>query len=89
MKIQYHKAPEGFRLTNDRDNREISFWQDWDYCGLATIFGWQPCTECRETDGTVSCAHRAGDEMILNAFHYLEDHEGEQAPDPGYFGSVD
>jgi hypothetical protein len=49
---------------------------DWDYAGLASMFGWVPC-ECGFTDGTVDCQHRKVGDMLAEAFDYLCEYEGE------------
>ena len=58
---------------------------DYDYAGVASTFGWVPCQDCTETDGTVACAHRDVSEMLSEALQYLEDHDGDEVEDPGYF----
>ena len=57
---------------------------DWDFPGTACAFGFVPCY-CGETDGTVDCAHRTASDMIAAAADFLDEHEGEIVPDPGYF----
>lgn len=49
---------------------------DWEYPALAGMFGWVPCPECGDTDGTVDCEHRTVDEMLAGAFDYLEARDG-------------
>jgi hypothetical protein len=49
---------------------------DWDYPGLASMFGYVPC-DCGATDGTVDCPHKTASEMIAEAFEYLSEHDGE------------
>ena len=53
---------------------------DWDWPGVAMAEGWQPCDQCRETDGTVDCQHRTASEMIQDARDWIDDHEGEDFP---------
>jgi hypothetical protein len=53
--------------------------------GLASTFGWTPCS-CGATDGTVSCAHKQAGQMIAEAQAYLDEHIGDEVEDPGYFG---
>lgn len=72
-----------YELTNS-DGREVIVQTDWDYPGTASTFGYVPC-ECGETDGTVDCEHKTATEMITAAADWLDDHDGEDAPDPGYF----
>jgi hypothetical protein len=76
-------------VSNDpeipEDDREILIQTDWDYPGIASTFGWVPCRECGETDGTVDCSHRTAGDMIDEAFDYLIENEGETVEDPGYF----
>ena len=58
---------------------------DYDFPGVASTFGWVPCSKCRETDGTIDCKHRTASAMIAEAREYLDDHIGEEVEDPGYF----
>lgn len=51
---------------------------DFEFPGVASRMGWQPCSQCKNTDGTVDCDHRTATEMISSALHYLEAHEGER-----------
>lgn len=74
--------------TNRREfieENEKAIQTDWDYPGVASTFGWTPCKECRETDGTVDCAHHTASEMISSAREWLDDHIGKTVDDPGYF----
>ena len=58
---------------------------DWAYPGVAGSFGYIPCTECDETDGTIDCEHHTASEMIQAAQEWLDDNIGEVVDDPGYF----
>jgi hypothetical protein len=66
------------------DGRDVLIQTDWDYPGVASIFGWSPCS-CGRTDGTVDCPHRTASEMIAEAGEFLGAHIGDTAEDPGYF----
>jgi len=66
------------------DGRDLLIQVDWDYPGIASVFGWSPCL-CGQTDGTVDCGHRTASEMIGEAGEFLRDHLGDTADDPGYF----
>lgn len=68
----------------DNLDDDIFVQSDWDFPGLASTFGWVAC-DCRETDGTVDCEHRTASEMISEAHDYLQDHDGDEVEDPGYF----
>ena len=46
---------------------------DWDFPGLAAVFGWGGAIDCPDT-GTIE-----------EASEWLFAHEGEQVEDPGYF----
>ena len=46
---------------------------DWDFPGVATHIGFEPC-ECGATDGTIDCEHRTAAEMISAAYDFLEEH---------------
>jgi hypothetical protein len=86
MKIYIETGDFGaYVLSNDEDNRTILIQSDWDYPGVASTFGWIPCGQCRESDGTVDCKHRTAHEMIASAAEYLDDGPG-PVEDPGYFG---
>jgi len=84
MKISVESEQFGcYLISNDEDDRTILIQVDYDYCGVASSFGWVAC-ECGFTDGTVDCGHRTASEMISEASEYLDecDHE---VGDPGYF----
>jgi len=68
----------------NQTDESILIQTDWDYPGIASTFGWIPCT-CGETDGTIDCSHHTVSEMIQNARQYIEDHIGDTVDDPGYF----
>ena len=74
-------------VSNDEDDNTVYVQVDYDCCGLASSFGWTPCEECRETDGTVPCEHHTVSEMIQSAIEYLDDcaSYGKTVEDPGYF----
>jgi hypothetical protein len=79
---RYKKCPDcGCRKLKSAD---ILIQSDWDYPGVASIFGWVAC-ECGTTDGTISCAHKTASEMILDAQEFLDHNIGRTTEDPGYF----
>ena len=84
MRIALHEASFGTFLVVAQSGREILVQTDWDFPGLASTFGWSPCS-CGATDGTVDCDHRTADEMIADARDFLAAHVGDTADDPGYF----
>ena len=49
---------------------------DWDYPGVASNMGLQPC-HCGETDGTVDCPHKTASDMISAAYDFIREHDGE------------
>lgn len=65
--------------------RSLMIYTDFDYPAIAGDFGWIPCPFCQSTDGTVDCKHRNTSAMIQSAEHFLYNHIGEIAEDPGYF----
>lgn len=83
MIITLHRGDYGTLLIRAEDGQEL-VQTDWDFPGIASTFGWQPCP-CGRTDGTVDCPHRTASAMIAEAREYLKEHVGETADDPGYF----
>lgn len=77
------KVPCGYLLTAE-DGRTVPVQMDWDFPGTASNLGFVPC-ECGDTDGTVDCAHKTASQMISEAAAFLDEHEGEEFDDPGYF----
>ncbi len=79
MPIELVKAQFGYyRIVDTRDGGEEALYiSDWDRPSLASMFGWEPCPFCRETDGTIDCKHRTASAMILSATNYLDNHDGE------------
>ena len=80
-----------YRIINEDTGEHILIQTDWDYPGLASSFGWSPCTHCRQgcrgrTDGTVDCAKRSVGQHLTSAVKYLDAHIGDSINDPGYFG---
>jgi hypothetical protein len=57
---------------------------DWDFPGVASTFGYVPCS-CGKTDGTIDCDHKTASQMISEAQDYLDAHIGKVVEDPGYF----
>ena len=78
------EGDHGTYLIEADDGRTVLIQTDWDYPGVASVFGWSPCP-CGKTDGTVDCPHRTASEMIAEASQFLDAHIGETAEDPGYF----
>jgi hypothetical protein len=70
----------------DDESQTVLIQTDWDWPGVASSFGWSPCTYgC--TDGTVDCPHKTASQMIAEAGAYIEEHYGDTVDDPGYFNS--
>ncbi len=69
------RTPYGYDVTDDNGYEEF-VQSDWDYPSTAQRFGWQPCTECRYTDGTIDCEHHTHTEMIQSAQQFLDDNDG-------------
>lgn len=70
-------------LLRFEDGETRLFQTDWDFPGLASLFGWAPC-DCGMTDGTVDCPHKTVDQMLGEAQEYLDAHVGDVTLDPGY-----
>jgi len=65
-----------YKLVAVKGNKTIQYIQtDWDYPGLASLFGWTPC--CHATDGTIACEHKTVSEHLSDASSFLDKHEGE------------
>lgn len=84
MKITLQEGDFGTFLIVREDGRDLLVQTDYDYPGLASTFGWSPCS-CGETDGTVNCSHRTADDMIAEARDFLQERVGQTTDDPGYF----
>lgn len=70
---------------NTRDDENTILVQlDYDFCGIASSFGWEPC-ECGSTDGTIDCEHKTASQMIGEATEYLDDHIGTVIEDNSYY----
>jgi hypothetical protein len=76
-----------YLIVDEESGEDILIQTDWDYPGVASTFGW-PGHEHGETDGTVKCPVCGAEpmDMINEAQEWLDDHIGETAEDPGYFG---
>ena len=85
MKITLKDGDFGSYLVVADDGQDLLIQTDWDFPGIASTFGWTPCS-CGATDGTVSCAHKQAGQMIAEAQAFLDDHIGDEVEDPGYFG---
>jgi hypothetical protein len=84
MKIILGEGDAGTFLVTAESGRDVLVQADWDFPGLASMFGWCPCP-CGATDGTIDCDHKTVSEMIVSARDYLTAHVGDTADDPGYF----
>ena len=78
-----------YLVTDTETGDDMLVQVDWDYPGIASMFGWSPCP-CGDgsTDGTVDCpCGRTAGEMIESARKYLNDAVAEEwmGEDPGYF----
>lgn len=73
-----------YELVDLDSGKSLLFQADWDFPGLATSFGFVPC-KCGRTDGSVDCPHKTASQMIAEAQDFLDEHIGDQIPDPGYF----
>lgn len=89
--IVCRERAEGSIDMHDESNA-VLVQTDWDFPGLASAFGWSPCTGCARgcegsTDGTVECADRRVDDMIADARAHLDAcaADGTRVEDPGYF----
>ena len=49
---------------------------DYDYPGIAEIFGCHSICGCGDTDGTVDCNHKTASQMIGEAGSFLDDNIG-------------
>lgn len=84
--VTLQRGPFGTYLLVHDDGRDRLVQTDWDFPGVAANLGFVPCRRCRETDGTVSCAHKTASRMIAEAREFLDGKVGEKFEDPGYFG---
>ena len=74
-------APCGFLIVKDngdpyKDSDTVLIQTDWDYPGVASSMGFEPC-DCGTTDGTVDCDHKTATAMISDAYDHVRAHEGE------------
>lgn len=84
MKITLQSGDFGSYLLVGDDSQNRLIQTDWDFPGIASTFGWSPCS-CGATDGTVACAHKNAGQMIAEAQAFLDEHIGDDFADPGYF----
>jgi hypothetical protein len=84
MKITLVDGPVSTFLLEAPGGRSTLIQTDFDFPGVASTFGWQPCS-CGATDGTIDCPHRTVAEMIVEAREFLGTAIGASADDPGYF----
>lgn len=40
-------------------------------CSIARYLGWQPCTQCDHTDGSIDCKHHTAIEMTMDALDHV------------------
>jgi len=90
-------APGCVKLIAD-DGRDMLVQLDYDWPAIAATFGWStrhvqnpddPDADCLhdQTDGTVNCP-KCGvtvSQFIADARQYLDDNDGSETEDPGYF----
>lgn len=79
------------------DGRDLLVQTDWDWPGIARTFGWSPSRvkdaelfpECEHqgSDGTVDCptCGLKASRFIEAAREWIDDHDGDETEDPGYF----
>lgn len=80
------------------DGQNILVQTDWDFCGVASSFGWSitevgnldsDFSDCEHsgTDGTINCPDcgMSVDRFIEAAREWLDDNDGATVDDPGYF----
>lgn len=84
MKITLRSGDFGSYLLVGENGQNRFIQTDWDFPGIASTFGWSPCS-CGATDGTVACVHKSAGQMIAEAQVFLGEHIGEDVADPGYF----
>ncbi|MFN0021311.1 MAG: hypothetical protein ACKVP0_23930 [Pirellulaceae bacterium] len=84
MTITLEDGPFSTFLLKAADDRSILIQTDYDFPGVASSFGWQPC-KCGATDGTIDCPHQTATGMIVEAREFLASKIGASADDPGYF----
>lgn len=79
---------EGCDPYSDDVADSIVIQSDWDYAGVASTMGWNPC-DCGRTDGTVDCkkCKRTVSDMLGEAYDWIRDREGELFEDPGYLAN--
>ncbi len=59
MRITLHDDFGTFLLVAE-DGRDLLIQTDFDFPGVASTFGWSPCS-CGATDGTVDCDHKTAE----------------------------
>jgi hypothetical protein len=82
-----------WRDRPDQASDECLIQSDWDAPGIASTFGWSLSSvgstgcEHRGTDGTVDCPEcgEKSSAFIAAAIDYINDHDGDEVEDPGYF----
>lgn len=91
-KITFKSAPFGCYLVCLVDGgTDMLVQSDFDLPGLASVFGWFPTDEngyrLYDTDGTIPSkrSQKSVSEFINDARQFLDEHEGDEADDPGYF----
>lgn len=81
-------------VPEDSNLEAILIQTDWDFPGVAASFGWdirsvqkgrKRCSH-NGTDGTIDCACGVTvAQFIESALQFIEDNDGAEAEDPGYF----
>ena len=79
-------VPCGMKVTAE-DGQDFIVQTDWEYPGLSSTFGGPSGCNCGASDGTIDCAacKLTASEMISLAAEWLNDNDGAEAEDPGYF----
>jgi hypothetical protein len=63
----------GHYLLVPETGEPVYYQSDYSYPPLAAMFGFEPCGECRSTDGTVDCQHKTASQMIQESIEFLDD----------------
>ena len=68
---------EGASPYSDKKGDTCLIQTDWDFPGVASRMGYVPCGKCGATDGTVNCCHKTVNQMINEAYEFIQEKEGE------------
>lgn len=85
-------APGCLKIVAE-DGRDMLVQTDWEWPGVASTFGWSIAyaggyaCDHQGTDGTVTCpkCDSPAHFFIQHARDWLDEHDGAEAEDPGYF----